>query len=337
MNNNKLISQFYTAIKKRDLATIKKIVGKNKEIVNSPNERGEMPILMIMDNMRYDVLEDDLEILDYLVKCGTDLYAVNEVGTILHEAALFGKIELIKKLLESKIDVNARNNDGKTALHMIVQGAQIGGLCEPKGDLYTSFNLLLEAGADINAKDNNGNIPLHSVINPNDAAFLIAKGADPKVVNNEGKVAFDSSVQLTETYKHELNEIFDEYRTADAYRKKLKENIYFAFFSNKNDFKKYTLEQWQQSIRNNIPDKSADIIIVSPDYWPSEKITSIEQDKLMKKLSNPMFFTNYIEPVLSKHGIQTEIGVNMMTESFVIPFSDHEMVAIVLPYYAKWQ
>ncbi|KAL2076419.1 hypothetical protein ACEWY4_027984, partial [Coilia grayii] len=42
-----------------------------------------------------------------------------EKGSALHEAALFGKIDVVRLLLDSGIDVNIRDYQGRTALDIL--------------------------------------------------------------------------------------------------------------------------------------------------------------------------------------------------------------------------
>ena len=62
----------------------------------------------------------DLEEIKQHVSVGTDLNARdNEGSTALHMAAFFGHIEVVKLLLEKGAEVNVKNNDGQTPLDAV--------------------------------------------------------------------------------------------------------------------------------------------------------------------------------------------------------------------------
>ncbi|KAI4874857.1 hypothetical protein NFI96_034427 [Prochilodus magdalenae] len=56
-----------------------------------------------------------------LLKAGIDINRTTKAGTSLHEAALYGKTEVVKLLLDSGIDVNIRNTYNQTALDIVNQ------------------------------------------------------------------------------------------------------------------------------------------------------------------------------------------------------------------------
>ncbi len=99
--------------------------------------------------------------------------------------------EIIYRLLACGADVNARNNDGESALHMAVN------YCNE------FIRPLLEAGADINAQDNDGETPLMILCqdrNEEEACYLIRQGADVRLKNRKGKSVVDIALKngLTE-------------------------------------------------------------------------------------------------------------------------------------------
>ena len=85
-----------------------------------------------------------------LLKMGADVNARDEDGkTALHNASQSGYTEIVRLLLDNGADVNAKDNYGRTALHNASESG------------YTEIvRLLLNNGADINAKDKWGQTAL---------------------------------------------------------------------------------------------------------------------------------------------------------------------------------
>ena len=65
-----------------------------------------------------DDLNEMLGTTEYFIQKGADVNAKDKDGnTPLHLAAMNGKIDVAKVLLKHNADVNAKNNEGRTALH----------------------------------------------------------------------------------------------------------------------------------------------------------------------------------------------------------------------------
>lgn len=84
-------------------------------------------------------------------------------------------------------DIDEKNDEGKTCLHQLMP---------PEYDFKHVENLVTHLGANVNAQDLQGNTPLHylditKINNQKKLDFLLKKGADVTIKNNEGKVAFD--------------------------------------------------------------------------------------------------------------------------------------------------
>lgn len=92
--------------------------------------------------------------------------------------------ELLPIFLERGVDVNHRDNAGRTAM-----------MLNPDKDMVKE---LIKAGADVNLVDNEGNTALHHALqeySEGTARYLIKKGADYSRINNEGKTAADIAVE----------------------------------------------------------------------------------------------------------------------------------------------
>ncbi len=103
------------------------------------------------------------------------------LGEDLITAAKEGDNEKVIKLLKSKADPNAKDNDGSTALHWAAR----------KGHAAV-VTALVQAGADLKTKDLFGNTALHWAARKGHAAVvtaLVQAGADLKASNQHGNTA----------------------------------------------------------------------------------------------------------------------------------------------------
>ncbi len=92
--------------------------------------------------------------------------------------------DLLPIFLERGVDLNHRDNEGRTAM-----------MLNPGKDMVKE---LIRAGADVNLADNEGNTALHYALqeySEGTARYLIKKGADYNCANNDGKTAADIAVE----------------------------------------------------------------------------------------------------------------------------------------------
>ena len=134
---------------------------------------------------------NDLEWLTQLLARGVDTEARDEEGrTALHLAVQSGDRDAVRALLAAGSDGNARDGEGCTPLHHAVR----------RRDLSLAYLLVIH-GADVNAQDATGSSVLwqaviSSMSTPHVIQFLRRYGADERAANNDGFSARDLASRL---------------------------------------------------------------------------------------------------------------------------------------------
>jgi serine/threonine-protein phosphatase 6 regulatory ankyrin repeat subunit B len=96
----------------------------------------------------------------------------------LVKAAEKGNINIVKKLLNSGVDINIRGDYGQTAL------------MEASSHKFLMLvDFLIKSGADVNAQDKHGRTALILYSTPSILLKLLDAGADINMQDNEGKTA----------------------------------------------------------------------------------------------------------------------------------------------------
>ena len=126
-------------------------------------------------------------VVEALLAAGADpaiRYTEGELSP-LDAAAGFGRIDVLRVLIEHGTDVNAAGADGRTALYWSIYAGELG-----------AIDLLVEAGADLEVRTSAGNLagsaPLHLALHWNRydvAAILVESGADVNARDGDGDTA----------------------------------------------------------------------------------------------------------------------------------------------------
>ena len=151
---------------------------KNGADVKAKDNNGNTPLhWAVMDRVEWHSDKGNVDVIWKLIRLGADPNAKNNEGdTPLHLAATAGlrpsvtselnyknsKIRstsnyIITTLIERGADVNSRNNNGETPLHVAID--------RPKRGVNSNWNVmaLLKGGADVSLKDYNGRIAANLV------------------------------------------------------------------------------------------------------------------------------------------------------------------------------
>ncbi len=142
------------------------------------------------------VVAERLEIVEYLLQQGADVNTSNlEGSTPLHDAAYKGRLVLVRFLLAKGADANAKDISNNTPLHEAVAAY---------GVYITNFRyievvkLLLSDGALVNDKNNKGETPLHLASKTHKfeiVKLLASKGADVNNQNNVGNTPLHETAE----------------------------------------------------------------------------------------------------------------------------------------------
>ncbi|KAI8803381.1 ankyrin repeat-containing domain protein [Cladochytrium replicatum] len=118
-------------------------------------------------------------------------------NTLLHSAVSGYHLGLVQALVAKGADVNARNNEAKTSLHLIAdvwRGSRMDKTDGIKEDGIEICKALLYAGAEVDVASESGfrAIQYAALMGKQDiVGVLLDAGADPRVVDGEGRSLFD--------------------------------------------------------------------------------------------------------------------------------------------------
>jgi ankyrin repeat protein len=155
----------------------------------------------------------NVKVLESYILHGADLSQRKgeRKNTVLHEAAKLNQTEIVRVLLESGADIEAKNFENSTPIFsavaiengesdclrlLIDAGANVNAEHDKYSVLHLAANndnfdavqMLIEAGALVNAQNQYGATPLHSAAEMNNAQSvkaLLKGGADPTILNHQ--------------------------------------------------------------------------------------------------------------------------------------------------------
>ena len=125
-------------------------------------------------------------------------------------------INNIKALLEKGADVNIKNSEGMTALHILSESFQEG----YSQDYIEKIELLRRFGSSIELRDNQGHTPLHlAALNglPAIVSHLIKSGARTKIKSSTGQTPLESALERTIDEGSIPHSIVNYFETIDAF------------------------------------------------------------------------------------------------------------------------
>ena len=132
------------------------------------------------------------------------------LGQQVHEAAKNGDVKTLRSLIEGGVDVDSKDDLGRTPLHYAKDGSMaellvsLGADVNARGHFeYTPLHsaasaaaaeVLIAHGADVHAINEFGGTPLHSVYDPAIVDVLVKHGADVNARSNDGQTVLHNTV-----------------------------------------------------------------------------------------------------------------------------------------------
>lgn len=201
----------HLACEERKVEIIKYLIEKGAK-VNAVNKEGKTPLVVVVDRL---VLVNTEEVLLILLRGGADINDLNfnqkqklisyikEKGLIFYADAkgydetvidtlsslapscglLYyakkGNFEGVKRLVEKGANVNEKDDNGITPLHIAAEEIGV--------DHTKIIEYLLENGADPNVKNKEGETPVHVAVNgrPESLESLLKGGGNPNILNEK--------------------------------------------------------------------------------------------------------------------------------------------------------
>ena len=163
-------SDFHESVHNEDIQEIGRMLAIDAELVNAPHGRKKTTPLHVA------VEEEMTEVVKVLLEKGARYDIPNYKGiTPLHLAAREGLKYILQIFVDnSNINLDKRNHQGRTALHLAIKECR-----------YDCADILIKAGAGVNEQDKWNKTPLHIAAERN--SFLVVErllnaDANPTVI-----------------------------------------------------------------------------------------------------------------------------------------------------------
>lgn len=199
--SNSNLNLMSLAVLGRDYHIIDLLIKKGSDI-NSKNNEGNTPLLIALSYIRVPQ-----KMFDYLITKNADIFAKNnENNTALIIAAELGEYEIVQYLVKNGLNVNDQNDQGNVALGIAFYN-------------YFISKYLIDNGTNINHQNKKGSTLLMLAFAANNMAniaqYLINKGADLYIKDNEGNTVFDRA--LKEIKGNRTERICNKYNVLKQY------------------------------------------------------------------------------------------------------------------------
>jgi len=120
--------------------------GANTHVQNKEDQTPQHLLLAVLRNAS----PYDIDTIRFFLDRGADVDAVGDNhSTLLHRASYSGVVEAAQLLLERGANINARNQEGQTPLHQVLNGSES----------QHMIHLLLKHGASVHLQNNQGQTP----------------------------------------------------------------------------------------------------------------------------------------------------------------------------------
>ncbi|XP_074831656.1 E3 ubiquitin-protein ligase MIB2 isoform X2 [Carettochelys insculpta] len=169
----------HAALKGNQLA-IKKILARARQLVDAKKEDG-------FTALHLAALNNHLEVAEILIRegrCDVNLRN-NRDQTPLHLAVAQGHTDLVQLLVHEGSDVNAEDEDGDTAMHIVLERQQLMSLIAEEQEVGKGSSLF----SKLQASGFLGNVELN--VGAAIACYLAQEGADINYANHRGKSPLD--------------------------------------------------------------------------------------------------------------------------------------------------